>query len=156
MSAHTLGKECDLQIGTRDAIHVPIVIAKFYHHPYPGSADKNSEAWKNYVSTINLEPKPGDWVKFTDGKYDTITLCSKEEAHGMIDPFMDIIISSYDPVAVLLFPGTTSPVCHSFQINPEKRFTERNLLKEELEAQQAADPACAECWDVANGRVFRW
>lgn len=131
-----LGKEPrSYTVGQRDAVHVPIVIAR------------NSD--------YKVKLGPGDWVKFKDEKYTEIVPASKEDALGMIDPFLEEV-SVYDPVVVLLIPGITTPVRHEFDIVPSMREYEDEILKIDLEERKEADPECAGCWAIRNREVIRY
>lgn len=132
-----LGKEPDdLLLGQKDAVHVPIVIAR-------------SQDYKQQLH-------PGDWVNFTDKKYTQfVVVDTKEEALGMIDPFLDEV-SPYDNVVILLKPGITSPVRHEFEINPELLEETNKLLREELKELQEKDSGCSECWTIRNGSIIRY
>jgi hypothetical protein len=133
-----LGTDSDLPVGTRDAVHVPFVVAIVDHKLNVG---------------IRLSIQPGQWVRFTDEKFTKVEPCEKEDAHGIIDPFIDEM-SLYN-VRVLLRPGITSPVRHEFEIDPSRLQLERAMLAAEVEERKRNDPGCAECWRIQNRRVIR-
>ena len=137
MSQERLDKTCRLPVGTRDAVHVPIVAATVsreldYHIPLT----------------------PGAFVKFIDAEFTKFIPCNKDEAHGVLNPFIDEI-RRYEPVIVMLLPGITSPVRHNFDINPQQKEIEAKFLEMELEEAKKDDPDCAGCWVVRNNRVVR-
>lgn len=132
----TLGQDpaYDMLVGTRDALHVPIIVATF-------------DDYKQ-----RCEALPGRWVKFVDADFTKIQLSDKEDGHGIIDPFLDEV--GID-VVVLLKPGITSPVRHQFEINTNFLSINRMMLEAELAEAKADDPDCAECWEIQNGKVIR-
>src|SRR5690348_13829805 len=130
MSQHRLDQTCRLPVGTRDACHVPYVVAQAEHVPVE----------QRLMS--KLEPR--SYVKFVDKDYTRFVLCDKEEAHGVLNPMIDEICY-YDPVVVLMLPGITTPVQHGFEIRPEMRDMERKLLDNELEECKKEDGECASC-----------
>jgi hypothetical protein len=132
-----LDKTCRLEVGTRDAVHVPIVV---------GRADASLD-WK-------VKLNPGDAVKFTDMEFTKFVPCERSEAHGILNPFLEEICR-YESVIVFMVPGITSPVRHRFEINPDKRKWEEEVLKMELEEGKKSDPGCAECFVIRNNEVIR-
>jgi len=143
-----LNKTCDIDIGTRDAVHVPIVVGRLFH-PKP----VRDESGKMIFTP--LEPvEPGQWVKFVDSDFTDFTACTKDEAHGMINPFIDYV-PYYDAVVVILKPGITSPVRHNFDIDPKKAEIRKQYLEVELEEAKKEDPGCAHCWQIINDEVIR-
>ena len=133
-----LGTDANFHVGTRDAVHVPIVFAEI----------------DNKLSIdIRMNIQPGQWVRFVDEKFTKIEPCEKENGHGIIDPFIEDI--SLWNVRVLLRPGITSPVRHEFEIDPRKLEIENALLAAELEENKRNDPNCAECWVIQNRRLVR-
>jgi len=130
-----LDQTCDITVGTRDAIHVPFVVGKL-------------------APQEHTDLTPGDFVKFIDDKFTYFKLALKEDAHGILNPFLDKI-STYDAVVVLLFPGITSPVRHYFDIDPTIKEMHQALLEEELEIAKKADPDCAGCYRIRNNTVIR-
>lgn len=139
-----LGYDPNVPAGTRDAIHVPIVI---------GRLKENSFFIERLKDHENL--KPGKWVKFVDNKYIEFELSDKENGHGIIDPFLDEV-SVFDDIRILLRPGITSPVRHEYEINPEMLKFENELLQQEVEARKEEDPNCASCWQIKNRKVIRY
>ncbi len=135
MSQERLDETCRLMTGTRDAVHVPIVAAV---------VDRSHKG----------ELTPGDFVKFTDAEFTKFLPCKKNEAHGILNPFIDEI-SRYEPVVVMLVPGITSPVRHNFDIDPKQQQIKTEMLKAELEEAKQSDPECAECWIISNNRIIR-
>jgi hypothetical protein len=135
-----LDQTCDLPMGTRDAVHVPIAVAQIAEQ-------------KGFSGKI----EPGDWVKFVDADFTRVVKCEKNEAHGLANPFIEEI-SSYDNFVVFLTPGITTPVRHSFNIDPAKKEQERKALEMELELTIDSDPEkyqCADCWKIVNNRIVR-
>jgi hypothetical protein len=104
---------------------------------------------------MDFELKPGNWVRFTNNKYTEFEPCNKDEAHGILNPFLDEI-STYDTVIVFLIPGITEPVRHTFDINPEKKKWEKEILDMEVEEARKNDPDCAGCWQIRNNEVIRY
>lgn len=142
-----LDQECRIPPGTRDAMHVPYVVGKAKRIPY-SQRNKDNGGWDGHTLS------PGQHVKFTDDKFIYFVPCSKEESHGILNPFLDEV-SIHDNVIVLLTPGITGPTRHAFDINPEKRKWERQALEMELEQYKAEDDGCADCYEIRNGRVIR-
>ncbi len=130
-----LDHPCKLSPGERDAVHVPIVAGEF------------AGEW-----TEDL--RPGDWVKFTDDNFRAFVKCDKADAHGVVNPFLEIA-QRYHPMVILLKPGITTPVRHNFQIVPAQPEYERMMLELELERVKEEDPACADCWYIENGVLER-
>lgn len=131
----SLGFNPEERIGTKDAVHVHIVIAE-------------KDSYKEEI-------KPGDWVKFTDDKYNKIIKCEKVDAHGIVDPFLDEYIYSFDKFAVLLVPGIASAVRHDFEINPNFRVWEKEALEDELKEIRDNDSDCGDCWQIRNNKIIR-
>lgn len=130
-----LDYDCDLPLGTRDAVHVPVIAVQ-------------CKDWK-------ADLKPGDPVKFIDDKLTEVAPCSRAEAQAFVNPFIDSV-SHFENFLVLMIPGVTSPVNHHFEVNFEKAKIERACLEAELESRKNSDPGCADCYDIRNGRVMRW
>lgn len=143
-----LNKTCDLDVGTRDAVHVPIVVGQLFH-PKP-VRDENGKM----IFTPLTEVKPGDWVKFVDDKFTEFVPCDKSEAHGMVNPFIDYV-PFYGAIVVILKPGITSPVRHNFDIDPNIAEQRKHYLETMLKLKKANDPGCAECWIIQNDEVIR-
>ena len=97
-----LGQTDKLPLGTRDAVHVPYIVA---------------------CAICPVEP--GDWVKFTTRSGTGVTKCSKEEADGIIDPFINGPITS-DFFMVLIKPGKSGPVKHNFTMPFDNSYIERD------------------------------
>lgn len=131
-----LDQTCRLPAGTRDAVHVPIVAGRWARNDFTS------------------ELKPGEFVKFVDDKFVDFVPCQKDEAHGVANPFLDVI-SHIDPVIILLFPGITTPVRHDFNIDLNKNLIEKEMLKFEVEQARKEDPGCAGCWIIHNNEVIR-
>lgn len=129
--------------GTRDAVHVPIVIARF----------KESKDVKEQLKSMD-ELKPGQWVKFVDDKYIDFVLSDQENGHGIVDPFLDDV-GVWDDIRILLRPGITTPVRHQYEINPAMLKARKKLLDMELEEKKQEDPECADCWQIKNGDIVR-
>jgi len=132
-----LDQDCELPVGTRDACHVPFVVAR-----------------KAYGNPKDWELKPGEFVKFTNDKYTEFVTCTKEEAQGILNPFLDEI-STFENVIVFMMPGITGPVQHEFEINPQVRLDEKEMLEVELEERKEQNPECADCYMIRNNRVIR-
>lgn len=126
--------------GETDALHVPFVVVEYR---------PTIEEYRN-----NTLLKPGEWVKLKEGNTKEVVRCSKEEAIGMIDPFLDEI-DGYDKFVVLLVPGVTTETRHTFEIRPELKKLKREFLEAELEEHKKDDPECASCWQIKNNRIIR-
>ena len=135
-----LDQTCHLPIGTRDAIHVPFVVARL----------AESVSMEDRLAGL----KPGSFVRFTDAEYTKFVICDKQLAHGILNPFVDEI-SYYEPVVVLLMPGITTPVRHRFDINPSLKESERQWLSARLEEAKEEDPDCAGCYEIRNNKIIR-
>ena len=143
-----LNKTCTVDISTRDAVHVPVVVGRLFH-PKPTKDDSGKMI---FAPLPNVEP--GQWVKFIDSDFTDFTPCSKEEAHGMINPFIDYV-PYYGAVVIILKPGITSPVRHNFDIDPAKADARKQYLEFELAQARKEDPGCADCWVIENDEVIR-
>lgn len=135
-----LGYDPRMPAGTRDAVHVPIVIGRLKR---PLDVAKENSL------------QPGSWVKFVDNKYIEFELSDKENGHGIVDPFVDEI-AFFGEIFILLRPGITTPVRHEYEIDPEMLKFQKELLQEELKNERESDPACADCWQIRNGSVIRY
>lgn len=138
---HRLDQNCHIPLGTRDAVHVPFVV---------GRASWGKSSLQERMDGM----KPGAFVRFVDEKFVEFVLCAKEEAHGIINPFLDEV-SYYDSVVVMLIPGITTPVVHHFEINPKQKELEQQILQSELELAKESDPPCAGCYVIRNNEVIR-
>lgn len=141
MSQDRLDHSCRLPVGTRDAVHVPFVVA---------AAAVEATTIDDRINGL----KPGSYVKFLDDGYTKFVVCEKAEAQGVLNPFVDEI-SYYEPVVVMMMPGITSPVRHHFDIDPRLKDMERHWLEAELAQAKQEDPDCAGCWVIKNNRVIR-
>lgn len=137
MSSERLDQSTKLPLGTRDAVHVPIIAAKL-------------DPKEKYYGQIDA----GSFVKFTDPEFTLFTICQKENAHGIINPFLDEV-NFYDTVVILLLPGITTPVRHAFNIDVSQKERERSILEIELEEARKSDPDCASCWIIHNNEIVR-
>lgn len=133
-----LDKTCTLPVGTRDAVHWPIIVGQCDYHNLPK------------VPMLT----PGMFVKFTNDSFTKFIPCPKEEAHGVINPALDEIIY-FDSVVILMMPGITTPVRHEFQVDLEKKKLERLFLEQDLEEAKKNDPDCAECYEIRNNAIVR-
>jgi hypothetical protein len=138
MTQDRLDQDCCLPLGTRDAVHLPIVVATY---KYGGPSNRH-------------ELKPGEYVKFVDKDYIYFVPCEKEEAQGILNPFLDEI-TYFDPVVVFILPGITTAVRHAFEINPEMKTWEKQYLEKNLERAKQEDPACAGCYIIRNNDIIR-
>ncbi len=139
MSTERLDHSTTLPLGTRDAVHLHIVVGKFEYNI--------KEQFPTYLT-------PGSFVKFVDKEFTKFVLCEREEAHGFLNQFIKKICY-YDNVIVFLLPDIATPVRHHFEIDLQKRQSEQWVLEAELEEAQSADPECASCYHIKNGRVIR-
>lgn len=138
-----LDRKCRLEIGTRDAVHVPIVVGKLKY-------GTGNDFDIGFLSSL----VPGAFVKFIDSEYEQFVMCDKAAAHGIVNPFLEEV-AYYAPVVVFLFPGITTPVRHHFDIDPKLRVLEQSMLEAELAEAKADDPECAGCWSIRNNEVQR-
>lgn len=105
-------KDCELELGFKDAVHVPVVVVQS----------------DDYV-------EPGARVRFIDAK--SVRVCSEsEDAHAIADPFLK------NPVdwkfCVLLVPGMIENVRHDFELNFELNELEKELLEHKKEDPMCA------------------
>lgn len=139
-----LDQTCHLIVGTRDAAHIPFVVAQYN------------------ITTTTLEERlkmghklpPGHFVRFIDDNYMHFVLCDRDEAHGIINPFIEEV-RFYDAVVIFILPGITSSVRHYFDINPKLKALEQQMLESELEQRKQEDPACAGCYEIRNNDIIR-
>lgn len=129
-----------LSAGTKDAVHVPFIVA---------SLDRDIVL----NSHSHPELKGGDWVKFTDDTCKYVVPSNKEEGHGIINPFVDEVC--WWGIVVLLRPGITTPVQHHFVINPALLVWEKEMLESELRETKENDPGCSDCWVIQDGKITR-
>jgi hypothetical protein len=127
-----LDQASSLSVGTRDAVHVPIIVIN---------------AKGNLLA-------PGMWIRFTNESCNDYEVCNRENAHGIINPFISKI-RSYDSVVVFLVPGITTPVQHNFDIVWDKAKMEHVMLELELAEIIKNEPNCAECYYIENGSIQR-
>ena len=144
MSQDRLDHECSLPLGTRDAVHVPFVVAE----------DGRTNEEKLRVDEGGRSIKPGDYVRFLDSEFRKFTPCDQAEAQGIVNPFLERA-DIWHPVIVFLLPGLTGPVRHHFDIDVTAPGRERLYLESELEQAKREDPACADCYFIENGRLQR-
>jgi hypothetical protein len=140
-----LSKTCNLPLGVRDAMHVPFVIAKVFE-----PKREKGDPW------VDLSVEPNTWVKFTDNSFTHFVKCTKEEAHGLINPFLTDAVRSYENVVVLLVPGITTPVRHGFDIDPQLLAARNQELETRLQIEKEEDPNCADCWAIRNNEIIRY
>lgn len=128
-----------LPAGTRDALHVPFVVVSY---------------------DCNNPIIPGDLVRFTDETCTKLERVKRAnplhmyQAHGMVNPFTDIVPYEQN-IVVFLLPGRTSPVRHTFDIKVKERNRIAIELENGLELEKEQDPNCAECWQVVNDTITR-
>lgn len=84
-------------LGTRDAVHVPVVI----------------------VTSEELL-LPGEWVKFADSTYTRVISCEYEDRHGIVDPFVSSV-PKHTRFLMMVIPEGTTKVEHNFN------FTFKNM-----------------------------
>jgi hypothetical protein len=130
------GKRANELLGTRDAVHVPFVVGRFQRS-------------KEYIDL-----NPGQWVRFVDNEYTEFVLSDYQNGHGIIDPFLEKACI-YESVRILLRPGITSPVRHTFEIAPAFHEVNKIKLEQELAQAQEDDPNCAGCWQIINNEITR-
>ena len=118
-------------LGMRDAFHVPCVAV-----------------------TCDEMVYPTDGVCFTDESCKTVRKCRDDNHHAIVDPFLEDGAGYGDIFWVFLVPGLVGNLVHSFDINLNMSDEEKELEKE-LQRQKDADPNCAECWHIKDGRVSR-
>lgn len=117
------------ELGTRDAFHVPVIVAR---------SDRPVE--------------PGVWVRFLNKEATEVEPCAKNESHGMVDPFREDPYISHGPFLVLLNPGLVQSVRHTFDVG----FIQPTELDNQLVQQRKEDPMCAECWVIEDGELVRY
>jgi len=131
-----LDQTTHLPLGTRDAVHVPVIAGRF-----------------NYKTSFP-ELEPGSFVKFVDKDFTLFELCEKKDAHGFINPYLDEIYY-FDNVLIFILPNITTPVRHYFEINLQQKTNEREVLEAELEEMKRNDESCAECYEIRNNEIIR-
>lgn len=133
----------DYSLGDTDAIHAPFVIAK-------RAPSKLTPPFK----IEDFEVSPGAYVTFKDNNFEHYYVCSREEAMGIVDPFLTQVYNT-DNVIILLNPQFTTSVKHEFKIDPRKKEINEMRLKQELEELKNEDPVCNTCWHIRNNAVRR-
>ncbi len=157
-----LGEDSDLPEGTRDALHVPYVVCRMKEERFPEiilgeteTQEQKNERWRAYYKKKEKDQcNPGDWVKFSNSTFSEVEKCTKEEAHGIVDPFLQVT-SFFDRFIVLLVPGMTSEPLHSFEINPDFLKLKKEMLEYDLKQSKEEDSDCAECYEIRNNRIIR-
>lgn len=86
-----LGEHPEENVGHRDAAHVPFVVT---------------------TSTDNLSP--GDSVRFENGDCVFCEASSRDERHGIVDPFVPYVANKF---VVLIDPKYVKAVTHKFEID---------------------------------------
>lgn len=85
--------ETNSAIGSRDAIHVPCIVARSYG---------------GFL-------RPGIKVRFTNTDYNEVEECDDDTYHGVIDPFLDG--SEREGFLVLLKPSLVTGLSHNFDFS---------------------------------------
>jgi hypothetical protein len=80
-------------VGKRDAYHVAVCVV---------------------VCTSGVVP--GQGVRFVSDSSRCVETCPREQAHGVVDPFLDGWICSNQPFRMLLDPGFVTNFRHEFSI----------------------------------------
>lgn len=111
----------DIEAGFKDAFHAPVVLACL--QPEAGNAH------------------PGMLIRFTkDDLSEFVHVNELEDAHGVLDPFMDKD-KAFGPMWVLIKPGLTTVVHHEFKI----KMPEEGFFKDYKEGVDY-DDSCRTCW----------
>ena len=127
-------------VGKRDAVHAPVIIA---------------------ASLQKL--KPGESVMFEDKNCTMVIKCKTEVRHGIVSPFLDGDAPAETAIPILLIPESTSNLRHHYDVSfagkeePEEDAKEEQIqslrsqikeLKEELEDAREVDEddGCRGCY----------
>ncbi|MHA1943809.1 MAG: hypothetical protein ACW96M_05375 [Candidatus Thorarchaeota archaeon] len=125
--------------GLRDAFHAPAILCQ--------------------INIDNCRTCPDDvkFVRFTDEECTEVAPCEREQAHGVVDPFVELEwYMDNKLVWVLLKPGIVTNLYHAFEMELEPMSDEEKSLRAELKQRREEDPNCAECWQIEGGRVIRY
>jgi hypothetical protein len=117
--------------GTKDAFHVPCVVAKATESLYPGCR-----------------------VRFADNTLQHVYRTT-DEPHGIINPFLIDDVVKGEKVYVLLMPGMVDHVQHVFDVDIRLSQSEISL-HQKLEEIRKNDPNCAGCWQIEDGKIIRY
>lgn len=122
-------------LGQRDAIHVPILMAK-----------------------LGYGVGAGDWVKIADGN--VAEKVGRSHAIGMVDPFLDGAVPGHTAV-VFIKPDLVEKVTHHFELpwdkdsksnadkladTVERLLEEIKELKSTVQDYEAEDDGCRGCY----------
>lgn len=125
--------EPTLPVGSKDALHVPIVVAEA-------------------KQTLRV----GERVVFKDNDLKEVWPVVGEDYHGIVNPFMGNDAYAGEKVYILVKPGLVEQVFHVFDLDVKASLKMKRAY-EELERLQEEDPGCAGCYDIdEKGNVFRW
>jgi hypothetical protein len=92
--ASEFGQLCELsEVGTRDAGHVAFVVITATESMYPGQRVRFNSFMLNVVST-----------------------CYFNDYHGLVDPFLATYVKPGQSCRILLAPGMTRNLRHSFDV----------------------------------------
>ncbi len=135
MSYDLGNEESTYKVGDKDAFHVPCVRV---------TCMDDLEAGQRVIFIGPHEVMPA----------------AKGEHQGVVDPFIQGYAWGGDPFWVLLKDGLTSNVRHEFDTPFDDIDTngesKKQALFRELELEREADPMCAECWTIEDGKVIRY
>jgi hypothetical protein len=140
-----LDQNCKLKRGIKDAIHVPFIVARLDNN-YGNDIDS--------IMAMSDKLKPGCYIKFTNYECTSFVPCEKDEAHGIINPFLDTVCF-YDDVVILLVPSVVTKFSHDFDIDLTKQQLEKQKLTQELIQTIANDSECGNCWRIKNNEIVR-
>jgi len=144
MSKLTFGNlvEDQEQKGLRDAFHAPAILCSIDLYT-------NSRGYAN--------PEDISFVRFTNDDFSEVEPCEREQAHGVVDPFVKLDWTAENKLVwVLLNPGIVTNLVHSFEMSIPEMSDEEKSLREELKQCREEDPNCAECWQIEDGKVVRY
>lgn len=95
-------------VGKRDAVHAPVIIA-----------------------FCGKKLKACDSVKFVDAKCTVVEKCAPEIRHGVVSPFLESDAPAETAVAILLIPDSTSNLRHHYDVS----FAEKEEPEEDKDEQ---------------------
>jgi hypothetical protein len=108
------------KIGFKDAFHVPGIAV-----------------------TSDFEIKPGTYVKFSDSSMKkVIELTGAGQFHGIVDPFVDHLISPGEIFYVIVHPSMSNNLRHEFTIDISLAKNERVWEEQDEEDQYDSCKGC--------------
>jgi hypothetical protein len=107
-------------VGTRDAVHVPVVLV-----------------------TAHDKIKAGDNVRFADDTYKMVVKTEKSRRHAIVDPFLPDNFNITNSFLVMLVPDATLKLVHHYDL----AFTDvPKAYVEPIEDNDDEDNGCRGCY----------